>query len=145
MKVALFAFLVRRSIDSEISVTVPLYEAELLSAIHGQERVKKVSEDVVGAFEIENFADERERLRMKYGHKSDSDLWVDTIFPTSGAFEQAVQQCEYQEPQEDDDSPYSGNTRDELKAILDSMSVKYTANASKAELLKLVLENAPPV
>lgn len=145
MKVKLFQFIVMRSIDFHIPVAVPEYEAEILQSIHGEERVTRQSENHIGVFEVDSIDTERERLRMKYGLKDKDNFWVDYLFKRQSELEEAVNLAEYIEPKGSEQTPYSANTRDELKAILDGMLIKYPANASKEQLIALVEANAPAV
>lgn len=146
MKVKLVSFLIIRSMDCHIQATVPKYESEILHAVHGDDSVVE-NDDAqdAGVFEIESPESERERLRLKYGLKNQETFWVDYLFPRQAEFAQAVKDAEYIEPEETHASPYSTNTRDELKAVLDGMLVKYPANASKDQLVALVEANAPAV
>ncbi|OSI16509.1 hypothetical protein BWD09_07015 [Neisseria dentiae] len=144
MKVALYPFFIARSIDTKIKVTVPKYEAEILLSVHGEDRVSIESDNVVGSFEVDSAAEERERLRMKYGMKNQDSFWVDDVFKRQQDFADALEKSKYIE-ESAEDGAYSKNTREELKAILDGMMVKYPANASKEQLISLVEANAPAV
>lgn len=69
MKVYLFALLVRRSMYTEVPVTVPRHEADLLRAVHSGD-VDLLEDEPVGFFEVGAVYEERDRLRIKYGVNS---------------------------------------------------------------------------
>ena len=63
MKVYLFTLLVRRSMYTEVPVTVPRHEADLLRAVHSGD-VDLLEDEPVGFFEVGAVYEERDRLRM---------------------------------------------------------------------------------
>ena len=136
MKVYLFALLVRRSMYTEVPVTVPRHEADLLRAVHSGD-VDLLDEEPVGFFEVGAVYEERDRLRMKYGVNSQGVEWADAVYPNDTALAQAIHAgaVSEQEPP----------TRDELKAALDALGVEYKGNASTETLAALVAEHAPAV
>ena len=136
MKVYLFALLVRRSMYTEVPVTVPRHEADLLRAVHSG-NVDLLDEEPVGFFEVGAVYEERDRLRMKYGVNSQGVEWADAVYPNDTALAQAIHAgaVSEQEPP----------TRDELKAALDALGVEYKGNASTETLAALVAEHAPAV
>ena len=136
MKVYLFALLVRRSMYTEVPVTVPRHEADLLRAVHSG-NVDLLDEEPVGFFEVGAVYEERDRLRMKYGVNSQGMEWADAVYPNDTALAQAIHAgaVAEQEPP----------TRDELKAALDALGVEYKGNASTETLAALVAEHAPAV
>ena len=140
MKVYLFALLVRRSMYTEVPVTVPRHEADLLAAVHGSEGVELLSQEPVGAFELGTVAEERDRLRFKYGMKNADTSWVDAVYPNDTALIAAMKAGMADE--EPSENPL---TRDELKAALDALGVEYKGNASTETLAALVAEHAPAV
>ena len=89
MKVYLFALLVRRSMYTEVPVTVPRHEADLLRAVHSGD-VELLDEEPVGFFEVGTVYEERDRLRMKYGMKNADTAWVDAVYPSDTALAQAL-------------------------------------------------------
>lgn len=142
MKVYLFALLVRRSMYTEVPVTVPRHEADLLRAVHSGD-VDLLDEEPVGFFEVGTVYEERDRLRMKYGVNSQGVEWADAVYPNDTALAQAIRAGAVavadQEPSE---KPL---TRDELKAALDALGIEYKGNASTETLAALVAEHAPAV
>ena len=136
MKVYLFTLLVRRSMYTEVPVTVPRHEADLLRAVHSG-NVDLLDEEPVGFFEVGAVYEERDRLRMKYGVNSHGVEWADAVYPNDTALAQAIHagSVSEQEPP----------TRDELKAALDALGVEYKGNASSETLAALVAEHAPAV
>lgn len=135
MKVYLFTLLVRRSMYTEVPVTVPRHEADLLRAVHSGD-VDLLEDEPVGFFEVGAVYEERDRLRMKYGVNSQGVEWADAVYPNDTALAQAIHAgaVAEQEP-----------TRDELKAALDALGVEYKGNASTETLAALVAEHAPAV
>lgn len=140
MKIALFALMVYRSMDTHLSVTVPRHEADLLAAVHGSEGVELLSQEPVGFFEVGAVYEERDRLRFKYGMKNADTSWVDAVYPNDTALIAAVKAGMADE--EPSEKPL---TRDELKAALDALGVEYKGNASTETLAALVAEHAPAV
>ena len=140
MKVYLFSMLVRRSMYTEVPVTVPRHEADLLAAVHGSEGVELLSQEPVGAFELGTVAEERDRLRFKYGMKNADTSWVDAVYPNDTALIAAVKAG-----MADEEPSEKPPTRDELKAALDALGVEYKGNASTETLAALVAEHAPAV
>ncbi len=136
MKVYLFTLLVRRSMYTEVPVTVPRHEADLLRAVHSG-NVDLLDEEPVGFFEVGAVYEERDRLRMKYGVNSQGVEWADAVYPNDTALAQAIHAGAVSEQ----DPP----TRDELKAALDALGVEYKGNASTETLAALVAEHAPAV
>lgn len=136
MKVYLFTLLVRRSMYTEVPVTVPRHEADLLRAVHSGD-VDLLEDEPVGFFEVGAVYEERDRLRMKYGVNSQGVEWADAVYPNDTALAQAIHAgaVAEQEP----------STRDELKAALDALGVEYKGNASTETLAALVAEHAPAV
>ena len=139
MKVYLFTLLVRRSMYTEVPVTVPRHEADLLRAVHSG-NVDLLDEEPVGFFEVGAVYEERDRLRFKYGMKNADTSWVDAVYPNDTALIAAhAGAVAEQEPSE---KPLN---RDELKAALDALGVEYKGNASSETLAALVAEHAPAV
>ena len=143
MKVYLFALLVRRSMYTEVPVTVPRHEADLLRAVHSGD-VDLLDEEPVGFFEVGAVYEERERLRTKYGVNSQGVEWADAVYPNDTALAQAIHAGAVAE-QEPSKKPLIPVTRDELKAALDALGVEYKGNASTETLAALVAEHAPAV
>ena len=141
MKIALFALMVYRSMDTHLSVTVPRHEADLLAAVHGSEGVELLSQEPVGFFEVGAVYEERDRLRMKYGVNSQGVEWADAVYPNDTALAQAIHAGAVAEQEPSEKPP----TRDELKAALDALGVEYKGNASIETLAALVAEHAPAV
>ena len=137
MKVYLFTLLVRRSMYTEVPVTVPRHEADLLRAVHSD--VDLLDEEPVGFFEVGAVYEERDRLRMKYGVNSQGVEWADAVYPNDTALAQAIHAGAVAE-QEPSEKPLN---RDELKAALDALGVEYKGNASTETLAALVAEHAP--
>lgn len=135
MKVYLFTLLVRRSMYTEVPVTVPRHEADLLRAVHSGD-VDLLEDEPVGFFEVGAVYEERDRLRMKYGVNSQGVEWADAVYPNDTALAQAIHAGAVA-----DNQP----TRDELKAALDALGVEYKGNASTETLAALVAEHAPAV
>lgn len=144
MKIALFALMVYRSMDTHLSVTVPRHEADLLAAVHGSEGVELLSQEPVGFFEVGAVYEERDRLRMKYGVNSQGVEWADAVYPNDTALAQAIHAGAVAE-QEPSKKPLIPVTRDEIKAALDALGVEYKGNASTETLAALVAEHAPAV
>lgn len=140
MKVYLFTLLVRRSMYTEVPVTVPRHEADLLRAVHSGD-VDLLEDEPVGFFEVGAVYEERDRLRMKYGVNSQGVEWADAVYPNDTALAQAIHAGAVAE-QEPSENPL---TRDELKAALDALGVEYKGNASTETLAALVAEHAPAV
>ena len=140
MKVYLFSLLVRRSMYTEVPVTVPRHEADLLRAVHSGD-VDLLEDEPVGFFEVGAVYEERDRLRMKYGVNSQGVEWADAVYPNDTALAQAIHAGAVAE-QEPSENPL---TRDELKAALDALGVEYKGNASTETLAALVAEHAPAV
>ena len=143
MKVYLFALLVRRSMYTEVPVTVPRHEADLLRAVHSGD-VDLLDEEPVGFFEVGAVYEERDRLRMKYGVNSQGVEWADAVYPNDTALAQAIHAGAVAE-QEPSKKPLIPVTRDEIKAELDALGVEYKGNASIETLAALVAEHAPAV
>ena len=143
MKVYLFALLVRRSMYTEVPVTVPRHEADLLRAVHSGD-VELLDEEPVGFFEVGAVYEERDRLRMKYGVNSQGVEWADAVYPNDTALAQAIHAGAVAE-QEPSKKPLIPVTRDEIKAELDALGVEYKGNASIETLAALVAEHAPAV
>lgn len=143
MKIALFALMVYRSMDTHLSVTVPRHEADLLAAVHGSEGVELLSQEPVGFFEVGAVYEERDRLRFKYGMKNADTSWVDAVYPNDTALIAAVKAGMADE--EPSKKPLIPVTRDELKAALDALGVEYKGNASIENLAALMAEHAPAV
>ena len=143
MKVYFFALLVRRSMYTEVPVTVPRHEADLLRAVHSGD-VELLDEEPVGFFEVGTVYEERDRLRMKYGVNSQGVEWADAVYPNDTALAQAIHAGAVAE-QEPSKKPLIPVTRDELKAALDALGVEYKGNASTETLAALVAEHAPAV
>ena len=143
MKVYLFTLLVRRSMYTEVPVTVPRHEADLLRAVHSGD-VDLLDEEPVGFFEVGAVYEERDRLRMKYGVNSQGVEWADAVYPNDTALAQAIHAGAVAE-QEPSKKPLIPVTRDELKAVLDALGVEYKGNASIETLAALVAEHAPAV
>ena len=144
MKIALFALMVYRSMDTHLSVTVPRYEADLLAAVHGSEGVELLSQEPVGFFEVGAVYEERDRLRFKYGMKNADTSWVDAVYPNDTALIAAVKAgMADEEPSEK--ALIVPVSRDEMKAVLDGLGVEYKGNASTETLAALVAEHAPAV
>ena len=143
MKVYLFALLVRRSMYTEVPVTVPRHEADLLRAVHSGD-VDLLDEEPVGFFEVGAVYEERDRLRMKYGVNSQGVEWADAVYPNDTALAQAIHAGAVAE-QEPSKKPLIPVTRDEIKAELDALGVEYKGNASTETLAALVAEHAPAV
>ena len=142
MKVYLFALLVRRSMYTEVPVTVPRHEADLLRAVHSGD-VDLLDEEPVGFFEVGAVYEERDRLRFKYGMKNADTSWVDAVYPNDTALIAAVKAGMADE--EPSKKPLIPVTRDEIKAALDALGVEYKGNASIETLAALVAEHAPAV
>ena len=143
MKVYLFALLVRRSMYTEVPVTVPRHEADLLRAVHSGD-VDLLEDEPVGFFEVGAVYEERDRLRMKYGVNSQGVEWADAVYPNDTALAQAIHAGAVAE-QEPSKKPLIPVTRDEIKAELDALGVEYKGNASIETLAALVAEHAPAV
>ena len=143
MKVYLFALLVRRSMYTEVPVTVPRHEADLLRAVHSGD-VDLLDEEPVGFFEVGTVYEERDRLRMKYGVNSQGVEWADAVYPNDTALAQAIHAGAVAE-QEPSKKPLIPVTREEIKAELDALGVEYKGNASIETLAALVAEHAPAV
>ena len=143
MKVYLFTLLVCRSMYTEVPVTVPRHEADLLRAVHSGD-VDLLDEEPVGFFEVGAVYEERDRLRMKYGVNSQGVEWADAVYPNDTALAQAIHAGAVAE-QEPSKKPLIPVTRDELKAALDALGVEYKGNASTETLAALVAEHAPAV
>ena len=143
MKVYLFTLLVRRSMYTEVPVTVPRHEADLLRAVHSGD-VDLLDEEPVGFFEVGAVYEERDRLRMKYGVNSQGVEWADAVYPNDTALAQAIHAGAVAE-QEPSKKPLIPVTRDEIKAALDALGVEYKGNASAETLAALVAEHAPAV
>ena len=143
MKVYLFALLVRRSMYTEVPVTVPRHEADLLRAVHSGD-VELLDEEPVGFFEVGTVYEERDRLRIKYGVNSHGVEWADAVYPNDTALAQAIHAGAVAE-QEPSKKPLIPVTRDELKAALDALGVEYKGNASIETLAALMAEHAPAV
>ena len=139
MKVYLFTLLVRRSMYTEVPVTVPRHEADLLRAVHSGD-VDLLDDEPVGFFEVGAVYEERDRLRMKYGMKNADTSWVDAVYPNDTALIAAVKAG-----MADEDPSEKALSRDEMKAVLDGLGVEYKANASTETLAALVAEHAPAV
>ena len=140
MKISLFTLMVYRSMDTHLRVSVPRHEADLLAAVHGSEGVELLSQEPVGAFELGTVAEERDRLRFKYGMKNADTSWVDAVYPSDTALIAAVKAG-----MEEDAPSEKVLSRDEMKEVLDGLGVEYKANASNAALAALVAEHAPAV
>lgn len=140
MKVYLFALLVRRSMYTEVPVTVPRHEADLLRAVHSGD-VDLLEDEPVGFFEVGAVYEERDRLRMKYGVNPQGVEWADAVYPNDTALAQAIHAGAVAEQEPSGNQP----TRDELKAALDALGVEYKGNASTETLAALVAEHAPAV
>lgn len=143
MKVYLFTLLVRRSMYTEVPVTVPRHEADLLRAVHSGD-VDLLEDEPVGFFEVGAVYEERDRLRMKYGVNSQGVEWADAVYPNDTALAQAIHAGAVAE-QEPSKKPLIPVTRDEIKAELDALGVEYKGNASIETLAALVAEHAPAV
>ena len=139
MKVYLFTLLVRRSMYTEVPVTVPRHEADLLRAVHSGD-VDLLDDEPVGFFEVGAVYEERDRLRLKYGMKNADTSWVDAVYPNDTALIAAVKAG-----MADEDPSEKALSRDEMKAVLDGLGVEYKANASTETLAALVAEHAPAV
>ena len=139
MKVYLFALLVRRSMYTEVPVTVPRHEADLLRAVHSG-NVDLLDEEPVGFFEVGAVYEERDRLRFKYGMKNADTSWVDAVYPNDTALIAAVKAG-----MADEEPSEKALSRDEMKAVLDGLGVEYKGNASSETLAALVAEHAPAV
>ena len=139
MKVYLFALLVRRSMYTEVPVTVPRHEADLLRAVHSGD-VDLLDEEPVGFFEVGAVYEERDRLRFKYGMKNADTSWVDAVYPNDTALIAAVKAG-----MADEEPSEKALSRDEMKAVLDGLGVEYKGNASTETLAALVAEHAPAV
>ena len=139
MKVYLFALLVRRSMYTEVPVTVPRHEADLLRAVHSGD-VDLLEDEPVGFFEVGAVYEERDRLRFKYGMKNADTSWVDAVYPNDTALIAAVKAG-----MADEEPSEKALSRDELKAALDALGVEYKGNASTETLAALVAEHAPAV
>lgn len=146
MKVYLFTLLVRRSMYTEVPVTVPRHEADLLRAVHSGD-VDLLEDEPVGFFEVGAVYEERDRLRMKYGVNSQGVEWADAVYPNDTALAQAIHAgaVAEQKPSEKPLIPLIPAARDELKAALDALGVEYKGNASTETLAALVAEHAPAV
>ena len=140
MKISLFALMVYRSIDTHLRVAVPRHEADLLASVHGSESIELLSQDPVGAFELGTVAEERDRLRFKYGMKNADTSWVDAVYPSDAALIAAVKAG-----MEEDAPSEKVLSRDEMKEVLDGLGVEYKGNASTETLAALVAEHAPAV
>ena len=139
MKVYLFTLLVRRSMYTEVPVTVPRHEADLLRAVHSGD-VDLLDEEPVGFFEVGAVYEERDRLRFKYGMKNADTSWVDAVYPNDTALIAAVKAG-----MADEEPSEKALSRDEMKAVLDGLGVEYKGNASTETLAALVAEHAPAV
>ena len=139
MKVYLFTLSVRRSMYTEVPVTVPRHEADLLRAVHSGD-VDLLDEEPVGFFEVGAVYEERDRLRFKYGMKNADTSWVDAVYPNDTALIAAVKAG-----MADEEPSEKALSRDELKAALDALGVEYKGNASTETLAALVAEHAPAV
>ena len=139
MKVYLFALLVRRSMYTEVPVTVPRHEADLLRAVHSGD-VELLDEEPVGFFEVGAVYEERDRLRFKYGMKNADTSWVDAVYPNDTALIAAVKAG-----MADEEPSEKALSRDEMKAALDALGVEYKGNASIETLAALMAEHAPAV
>ena len=139
MKVYLFTLLVRRSMYTEVPVTVPRHEADLLRAVHSGD-VDLLDDEPVGFFEVGAVYEERDRLRFKYGMKNADTSWVDAVYPNDTALIAAVKAG-----MADEEPSEKALSRDELKAALDALGVEYKGNASTETLAALVAEHAPAV
>lgn len=112
MKVALLAIMVLRSMETEIKVTVPKYEAEVLSVIYPEGSLRLLSKEPVGYMEVIDAASERERLRIKYGVNSKTSIpHVDDVFRRADDFVQAVEAARYVEPEADNSEEPAKKTR----------------------------------
>ncbi|OAM25903.1 hypothetical protein A7P95_10900 [Eikenella longinqua] len=91
MLLKMFDVLVLRGMETEIPATVPRHEAELLAMIHGSDAVKLRSEAPAGVLEFADVRDERERLRLKYGLKTEDAYWADVLYPSDLSLGEAMQ------------------------------------------------------
>ena len=139
MKVYLFTLLVRRSMYTEVPVTVPRHEADLLRAVHSGD-VDLLEDEPVGFFEVGAVYEERDRLRFKYGMKNADTSWVDAVYPNDTALIAAVKAG-----MADEEPSEKALSRDEMKAVLDGLGVEYKGNSSTETLAALVAEHAPAV
>ena len=91
MLLKMFDVLVVRGMETEIPVCVPHHEAELLAMIHGSDGMRLRSEEPAGVLEFGDVRDERERLRLKYGLKTEDAYWVDVLYPSDLSLSEMMQ------------------------------------------------------
>ena len=91
MLLKMFNVLVVRGMETEIPVCVPRHEAELLAMIHGADGMRLRSEEPAGVLEFGDVRDERERLRLKYGLKTEDAYWVDVLYPSDLSLSEMMQ------------------------------------------------------
>ena len=89
MLLKMFDVLVVRGMETEIPACVPRHEAELMAMIHGADGMRLRSEEPAGVLEFGDVRDERERLRLKYGLKTEDAYWVDALYPSEGGGNEA--------------------------------------------------------
>ena len=91
MLLKMFDVLVVRGMETEIPACVPRHEAELMAMIHGADGMRLRSEEPAGVLEFGDVRDERERLRLKYGLKTEDAYWVDALYPSDLNLTEAMQ------------------------------------------------------
>ena len=91
MLLKMFDILVVRGMETEIPVCVPRHEAELMAMIHGADGMRLRSEEPAGVLEFGDVQDERERLRLKYGLKTEDAYWVDVLYPSDLSLSEMMQ------------------------------------------------------
>ena len=91
MLLKMFDVLVVRGMETEITVCVPRHEAELMVMIHGADGMRLRSEEPAGVLEFGDVRDERERLRLKYGLKTEDAYWVDVLYPSDLSLSEMMQ------------------------------------------------------
>jgi hypothetical protein len=91
MLLKMFDVLVVRGMETEIPACVPRHEAELMAMIHGADGMRLRSEEPAGVLEFGDVRDERERLRLKYGLKTEDAYWVDVLYPSDLSLSEMMQ------------------------------------------------------
>lgn len=91
MLLKMFDVLVVRGMETEIPACVPRHEAELMAMIHGADGMRLRSEEPAGVLEFGDVRDERERLRLKYGLKTEDAYWVDVLYPSDISLSEMMQ------------------------------------------------------
>ena len=91
MLLKMFDVLVVRGMETEIPACVPRHEAELMAMIHGADGMRLRSKEPAGVLEFGDVRDERERLRLKYGLKTEDAYWVDVLYPSDLSLSEMMQ------------------------------------------------------